>query len=131
MSSVLSQLTSTISQNKGKAVLAASLTGATVVAAVSPAEDGFWPALFDTAISTFAQEGGWPAFGMLCLLIVVGAFAEWWVPGKRHRRVEESAIKQSETLSTTVALLKDQTFANEITKDFFLKTIPKRGEQVE
>lgn len=128
---MLSQMISTISQNKGKAVLAASVTGATVVAAVSPADDGFWPALFDRAFTTFAQDGGWPAFGMLALLIVIGAFAEWWVPGRRHRRVEESASKQSETLATTVTLLKDQTFANEITKDFFLKTIPKRGEHEE
>lgn len=112
-------------------MVAASLTGATVFAAVSPADDGFWPALFDRAITTFAQEGGWPAFGMLCLLIVIGAFAEWWVPGRRYRRIEESASKQSETLATTVTLLKDQTFANEITKDFFLKTVPRRGEHTE
>lgn len=126
---MISRLTSTISQNKGKAVLAASITGATVVAAVSPADDGFWPALLDRFFTTFAQEGGWPAFGMLTLVIVIGAFAEWWVPGRRYRRVEEAAAAQSETLATTVTLLKDQTFANEITKDFFLKTIPKRGEQ--
>lgn len=130
MSSVISRLTSTISQNKGKVVLAASVTGATVLSATSP-DDGFWPALFDKAFTIFAQEGGWPAFGMLALIIVIGAFAEWWVPGRRYRRVEESAAAQSETLDKTVTLLKDQTMANEITKDFFLKTIPKRGEHQE
>ena len=111
--------------------MAASLTGAMAISAISPADDGFWPALLDQFFTALAQDGGWPAFGMLASLVVIGAFAEWWVPGRRLRRVEESAAKQSETLSTTVTLLKDQTMANEITKDFFLKTIPKRGEHTE
>lgn len=112
-------------------MVAASVTGATVISAVNPADDGFWPALLDEFFTALAQEGGWPAFGLLAALVVIGAFAEWWVPGRRHRRVEDAAAKQSETLATTVTLLKDQTFANEITKDFFLKTVPKRGEHSE
>lgn len=108
----------------------ASIAGMSVVAATTNG-DGFWTSLFATAFDTFSQEGGWPAFGVLTLLIVIGSFAEWWVPGRRHRRVEEAAAKQSETLDKTVTLLKDQTMANEITKDFFLKTVPKRGETTE
>lgn len=76
----------------------------------------------------WASLGGWSLFVSLCMLIVLGAFREWWVPGARHRRVEEAAAKQSETLASTVEALKQQTTANEITKHFFEETVPKRGE---
>jgi hypothetical protein len=75
--------------------------------------------------------GGWSLFIGLCLLIVVGAFREWWVPGGRYRRLETSAAEQSKTLATTVDALREQTQANEITKHFFEKTVPKRGEPSE
>lgn len=81
--------------------------------------------------TNFSEVGGWSLFVGLCLLIVAGAFFEIWVPGRRLRRVEEAAAKQSETLATTVDLLKDAQVANEITKHFFEKTVPKRGEPVE
>jgi hypothetical protein len=106
---------------------AATLTGVTVVAATTN-QDGVWTSLFETAFSTFTQEGGWPAFGILTLIILIGSFAEWWVPGRRHRRVEAAAAEQSKVLADTVTLLSQQSMANEITKDFFLKTVPKRGE---
>jgi hypothetical protein len=93
--------------------------------AVDAAVDGFSvPTFFGTDWQTV---GGWSLFVGLCLAIVVGAAFEWWVPGRRHRRVEESAAKQAQLLAETVELLKDQTMANEITKDFFEKTVPKRG----
>lgn len=101
-----------------------------ILAAVYTATgDGFsFPSFFS---ANWAQIGGWSLFIGLCLLIVVGAFREWWVPGPRHRRVESAAAEQSKTLSTTVDLLKEQTQANEITKYFFETTVPKRGEPKE
>ena len=83
-----------------------------------------------TAILTrdWASVGGWSLFVGLCLLIVLGAFREWWVPGGRYRRLVDAAEKQSETLNTTATALEKQVVANEITKRFFEETIPKRGE---
>lgn len=75
--------------------------------------------------------GGWSLFIGLCLFITVGNFLEWWVPGRRFRRLEVSAAEQSKILATTVDALREQTQANEITKHFFEKTVPKRGEQHE
>lgn len=85
-----------------------------------------------TAILTrdWAALGGWSLFLSLCLLIVLGAFREWWVPGGRYKRLEISSKTQSDLLSTTVGLLEKQTTANEITKHFFEETTPKRkGEK--
>lgn len=79
----------------------------------------------------WAALGGWSLFVGISLFIVIGAFREWWVPGPRHRRVENSASEQSKTLALTVEALKEQTQANEITKHFFEKTVPKRGEPQE
>lgn len=82
-----------------------------------------------TALLTrdWAALGGWSLFLGLGLLIIIGSFREWWVPGPRHRRVEEAAAKQSETLSVTADSLKLQIQANEISKHFFEKTIPLEG----
>lgn len=76
----------------------------------------------------WGNVGGWSLFLGMCLFIVIGAFREWWVPGVRYRRMELSAAEQSKTLATTVDALREQTQANEITKHFFEKTVPKRGE---
>lgn len=76
----------------------------------------------------WASATGWSMLFATWGYIVIGAVREWWVPGVRFRRTEAAAIKQSETLSSTVELLKLSTTANEITKHFFEKTVPKRGE---
>lgn len=76
----------------------------------------------------WAAFGGWSLFLSLCLLIVVGAFREWWVPGGRYRRLEDAAAKQSDTLATTAQALDKQVTANEIVKHFFEETTPKRRE---
>lgn len=90
-----------------------------IAAATADTGGGFnIPSFFTT---NFESIGGFSLFIGLCLFIVVGSFMEWWVPGKRYRKLEESSAKQAEQLSVTVNLLKDQTLANEITKDFFLK----------
>lgn len=103
-----------------------AVTTALVIAAVAATapSDGFsFPGFFST---NWDRIGGWTLFIGLCLLIVVGAFREWWVPGARYRRLETSSQAQSETLATTVGLLEKQTTANEITKHFFEETTPKR-----
>lgn len=81
-----------------------------------------------TAILTrdWAALGGWSLFIGLALLIVIGAFREWWVPGARYRRLEEAAKQNSDTLSTTVGVLDKQVTANEIVRHFFEETTPKR-----
>ena len=86
------------------------------------------PGFFTT---NFESVGGWSLFIGLCLFITVGNFLEWWVPGRRHRRVEAAAAEQSKTLASVAEALKEQTRANEITKHFFEKTVPNRGEPVE
>jgi len=81
-----------------------------------------------TAILTrdWAALGGWSLFIGLCMLVVIGAFKEWWVPGARYRRLETSAEKNSDTLNTTVKVLDKQVAANQITAHFFEETAPKR-----
>lgn len=76
----------------------------------------------------WVNVGGWSLFLGLCLLIVIGAFREWWVPGGRYRRLEDAATKQSDTLATTASALDKQVTANEIVKHFFEETTPKRRE---
>lgn len=103
---------------------------AATTSAVDGAGDGGFsiPGFFTT---NFESIGGWSLFIGLCLFITVGNFLEWWVPGRRYRRLEATAAEQSKTLASTVELLKEQTTANEITKHFFEKTVPKRGELAE
>lgn len=83
-----------------------------------------------TAILTrdWAAVGGWSLFIGLAILIVTGAFREWWVPGARYKRSEEALVKSNDTLQITVGLLEKQTVANEITKHFFEETSPRRGD---
>lgn len=76
----------------------------------------------------WASVTGWGLFFMLATLITLGNFREWWVPGPRYRRLEDSATRQSETLATTVKTLEEQVKANEITKHFFEETAPRRRD---
>lgn len=107
---------------------------ALVIAAATtedPAVDGSGGfSLISFFTTNFESVGGWSLFIGLCLFIVAGSVFEWWVPGRRHRRVEAAAAEQSKTLATTVDLLKDAQVANEITTHFFEKTVPTRGESV-
>lgn len=84
-----------------------------------------------TALITrdYAAFGGWSLFIGLCLFVVIGSFREWWVPGARYRRLEDSAAKNSEALVNTSSALEKQVQANEITKYFFEQTIPNKGEK--
>ena len=86
------------------------------------------PSFFTT---NFEAVGGWSLFIGLCLFITIGNFLEWWVPGRRYRRLEVTAADQSKALNSAVELSKELAQANEITKHFFEKTVPKRGEPAE
>lgn len=111
-----------------------SVVTAVILAAADTAVDGTGdggfsiPGFFTT---NFETTGGWSLFIGLCLFITVGNFLEWWVPGQRYRRLEASAAEQSKALNSAVELSKELATANEITKHFFEKTVPKRGEPVD
>lgn len=77
-----------------------------------------------TAILTrdWAALGGWSLFIGIVLLIVIGSFKGWWVPGwmyKAQADILEKAMDQNRTLLVTA----------DITKHFFESTAPKRGEE--
>ncbi len=55
-----------------------------ILAADSPVQ---W--FIDLATADFT---GWGLFGALVILIVLGAFTEFWVPGRRYRRAEKVGI---------------------------------------
>lgn len=75
-----------------------------------------------TALLTrdWAAFGGWSLFIGLVILIVLGAFKGWWVPGwmyKAQGATLEKAMDQNRRLLVTA----------DITKHFFESNIPKRG----
>lgn len=74
----------------------------------------------------WASIGGWSLFFSLAILIVVGAFREWWVPGPRHRRTEQLLEKSVDTVTDLTKQNGQLITANEITKHFFEETTPKR-----
>lgn len=88
------------------------------------------PMALDPISAIIAQEwgdlGGWSLFLGLALLIIMGAFREWWVPGGRHRRLEDASIRNSQSLAAAMRALEKQVAANEITKHFFEETTPHR-----
>lgn len=76
----------------------------------------------------YAALGGWSLFFALGIYMITGSIREWWVPGARYRRLEESSVKM---LDANIELSKQNgqlIQANEITKHFFEETVPKRGE---
>lgn len=77
----------------------------------------------------WAAVGGWSLFIALALLIVIGAFREWWVPGKRYTRLETSAAKSADALAEAMTQNGQLITSNEITKHFFEETTPKRGDK--
>ncbi len=76
----------------------------------------------------WAQFSGWSIAIGLMILIVIGSFREWWVPGRRYRRLEFSADRLSEANDNLTKQNGQLITANEITKHFFEETVPKRGE---
>jgi hypothetical protein len=72
----------------------------------------------------WAAVGGWSLFIGLCMLIVLGAFREIWVPGARLRRVEkllEDANELVKQLTTQNAKLIE---ANELTQYVISQVAP-------
>lgn len=51
-----------------------------------------------TALLTrdWAALGGWSLFFGFCIFAVLGAVREWWVPGARHQRLENSVESMRE-----------------------------------
>lgn len=86
--------------------------------------DPFWTLL----TRNWTDVGGWSLFIGLCVLIVAGAFREWWAPGGRIRKLEELVAKQAETIAALTSQNGQLVTANEISKYFFEETVPKRGE---
>lgn len=66
----------------------------------------------------WASIGGWSLFIGLVILIVVGVYRGWWVPGWMYRA-------QSKTLAEAMEQNKLLLIAAEITKHFFESTAPK------
>lgn len=67
----------------------------------------------------WASIGGWSLFLGLVIMIILGVFRGWWVPGWMYRKQSESLI---EAMKQNTILLS----AAEITKHFFESTAPKR-----
>lgn len=76
----------------------------------------------------WAALGGWSLFVLICLYMVIGSVREWWVPGRRYRRLEDASLEMSEANKELMTQNSQLITANEITKHFFEETVPKRGE---
>lgn len=76
----------------------------------------------------WAEIGGWSLFISLCILIVLGAFREWWVPGARIQKLERLIESQEVLIKEQSQQIGQLVTANEISKYFFEETVPKRGE---
>ena len=100
---------------------------ATLVAAIASITSGGDP------ITAFLERdwaalGGWGLLILTWITILMGALREWWIPGARYRRLEESSIKMTDA-NTELRKQNGQLITgNEITKHFFEETVPKRGE---
>lgn len=77
----------------------------------------------------WAALGGWGLLISTWVVILWGALREWWVPGARYRRLEESSIKLTDANAEVLKQNGQLITGNEITKHFFQETIPTRGEQ--
>ncbi len=94
--------------------------------AIVPAADP----ITDLLNRDYAALGGWSLFLMLAVLILVGSFKEWWVPGPRHRRTETLLQKSMDTVTTLTKQNEQLIAANEITKHFFEETTPRRSQSL-
>lgn len=82
-----------------------------------------------TALFTrdWAALGGWGMFFSLSVLVVTGSFREWWVPGTRYKRMEDSARDLAEANKKLTDQNGDLITANQIVAHFFEETTPRRG----
>ena len=76
----------------------------------------------------WAALGGWSLLIGTWATILMGALREWWVPGARYRRLEDSSIKMTDANTELRQQNSQLITANEITRHFFEETVPKRGE---
>jgi hypothetical protein len=82
-----------------------------------------------TAVLTrdWSALGGWSLFLGLVVLIVVGAFREWWVPGARYRRTEALLEKSLETTQVQARQVDRLTVASELVGNLLSEATPHKG----
>lgn len=74
--------------------------------------------------------GGWGLFIGLTVIIVVGSFKEWWVPGNRYRSTERLLSKSVQLNSDLSDQNRQLLVSNQLTAEFFRKTAPQIGAGV-
>lgn len=78
----------------------------------------------------WAEVGGWSLFIGLAMLIVVGSFKEWWVPGGRHKRLEVAMEKALDTTQLLVKQNEQLLQVNPLTKILLDERAPRnRGNE--
>lgn len=82
-----------------------------------------------TAILTrdWISVGTWSLLLSTWISVLLGAVREWWVPGRRYRRLEESSKALTQANAELLKQNGQLITANEITKHFFEETVPKKG----
>lgn len=80
--------------------------------------------------SNWGSVGGWSLFIGLVIIIVVGSFKEWWVPGNRYRNTERLLSKSVQLNSDLSGQNAKLLISNQLTAEFFRKTAPQLGVKV-
>lgn len=83
--------------------------------------------LLQVLFQNLMSFGDTSLFILLCLYIVLGSVREWWVPGRRYRRLEEASIEMTKANAVLREQNSDLIKSNQITQHFFQETTPKRG----
>jgi len=83
-----------------------------------------------TAVLTrdWAAVGGWSLFISLCLLIVIGAFREWWVPGSRYKRTEALLEKSVDTTQIQARQADKLGIVGEVVSNLLSEATPHKGQ---
>lgn len=83
-----------------------------------------------TALLTrdWAAVGGWSLFLGMCLLIVIGSFREYWVPGRRYRRLEEAAKESAAATAEALAQNSKLIESNELSGYILKELTSRRGD---
>lgn len=74
------------------------------------------------------EVGGWSAFVSLSILIVTGAFREWWVPGVRYRRTETALEKSLDTTKLVVKQNEQLIQVNPLTQILLDERVPQKRD---
>lgn len=81
-----------------------------------------------TALMTrdWASLGGWSLFLGFVIFTTYGAFREWWVPGARYRRLEESYKQVQEANAALIKQNDELLEAGKLTTYFFQEVLPRK-----